>query len=338
MDKLLLILLFSMFNYACNIVKKITMKKYEWSSTEIGTKQYPMEILKGHYKLEDDGTLGLIKGGILRGNWGRLGSLSVTGDKYKALPTQLSLTWFSFTENKFFSGTATLPIDKIKAMFKEGFISPSNDKEMHFEFIILGLAPNGKVVVWANGSKVTKEICVLDFKEKTDMVWEEFISNPNYPMKRYSRVMLEDVFKEKDFLALEKNGVDTLLYVEKYRRHYLWGQKIVGSIKPISTLYYYYNGETEYNHTNSEELLNRPIPIRANIEWLNTRGKQLYSDILFDEEEVFSAFQKFSGEHKSGNIQLEFEISDLTQDIRIFIRNDTYVFEFKKCVVKVFKQ
>ncbi len=338
MAKILLLLTFSFFNYTCKISKNITMKKYEWSSTENAPKKYPMEIVKGNYVLENDEILGIAKGNFLRNGWGTLGPLSVTGDQYKALPKQLSLTWFSFTENKFFSGTADLPIDKINRMFKEEYISASNDKQVSFEYIIIGLAPNGKVAVWAYGSKITKEICVLSFKEDKNIKWEEFISNPDYPMKRYSRAMLEDVFKEKDFVELEKNGVDTLLYVEKYRQHFLWKPKVVGNIKPLNGLYYYYNGESEYNLFNSETEMERPVPKSALLLWRATNNKEFASEIIFDEEEVFSSFQKFSGEHKSGKILLEIEMSNLTHETKAFLRNDTYIYEFKKCKINVYKQ
>jgi hypothetical protein len=63
------------------------MKKYDWSSTENAPAKYPMQILKGNYVLEDGGTLGVMKGSFLRNGWGTLGSLSVVGDQYKALPS-----------------------------------------------------------------------------------------------------------------------------------------------------------------------------------------------------------------------------------------------------------
>jgi hypothetical protein len=135
---------------------------------------------------------------------------------------------------------------------------------------------------------------------------------------------------------LKKNGVDTLLFVEKYRRHFLWSPKIIGSIKPLNSLYYYYNGESEYNFNNSEKEVNRPVPKRINIKWVDTKNRKFSSEIVFDEAEVFSAFQSFSGEHKSENIRMQFEISDLTQEIKVFLCNDTYMYEFKKCTIDVY--
>ena len=314
------------------------MKKYEWLSTEGAPAKYPMQILRGNYLLQDEETLGIAKGSFLVGDWGQLGSVSIVGDKYKALPKQLKLTWFSFTESKFFSGVADLPIDKINNLFKEEFLSPINDKKTIFRYIILGLVPNGKVVVWALGDKIIKEICVLDFKENKEIKWEEFVANPDYSMKKYVRAKLEQTFKEKDFLELEKNGVDTLLYIEKYRQHYLWKPKVVGNIKPLNGLYYYYNGESEYNLFNSETEMERPVPKSAILLWRATNNKEFASEIIFDEEEVFSSFQKFTGEHNSGKILLEIEMSDLTHETKAFLRNDTYIYEFKKCTINVYKQ
>jgi hypothetical protein len=101
-------------------------------------------------------------------------------------------------------------------------------------------------------------------------------------------------------------------------------------------MYYYYNGESEYNFNNSEKEVNRPVPKDIGIDWKDTKNRKFSSEIVFDEAEVFSVFQSFSGEHKSGNIRMQFEISDLTQEIKVFLCNDTYMYEFKKCTIDVY--
>jgi hypothetical protein len=202
----------------------------------------------------------------------------------------------------------------------------------------LGLLPNGKAILWASEDRINKEICVLSFKEDKEIKWEEFVSNPDYPMERSVKELLDGSLSEKDSINLKKNGVDTLLYTEKYRQHFLWGTKIVGSFKLLSSTYFYYNGESEYNYNNSEAIIDRAIPEKIKIKWKDSKNRLFVSEIIFDEEEVFSTFKLLSEDHKGGPIQLQFEISDLTQAIKVILRNDTYMYEFKKCTVDVYIQ
>ena len=335
--KVFIVVTFSIISFSCSTIKNNFMiNKYNWYATAIAPKTYPMEIMYGNFILENDESVGVGGAGILYTEWGDLGSISIGGDKFKALPKQLEITWFSFTEKKFFSGTCNLPIDNINKLFEEGFISPLTDKKATFRYITLGIAPNGKVVVWAYGDRITQEICLLSFTEDKTVKWEKFMPNPDYQMEEYVNTLLDEVLTEQDSINLKKNGVDTSLYIEKYRKHFLWSPKIVGSIKPLNSMYYYYNGESEFNFNNSEAEVNRPVPNRIKIKWFDTKGEKFSSDILFDEGEVFSAFDSLSGEHKSGKIQMQFTISDYTQDIEIILRNDTYLYTFKKCEIDVY--
>ena len=330
---------FTLINFSCNTIKNNFMiNKYDWYASESATRAYPMEIMRGYYVLGNNESMGIGMSGVLEGSdgWGNIGTMASSCNKSTELPEQLHITWFSYTEKKFFSGVADLPIDKMNQIFSEKFISPITDKEAAFDYLVLGIIPNGKVVVWANGGRVSKEICLLSFKEDKTVKWVEFMSNPDYQMEQYANELLDELLLEKDSINLKKNGVDTLLYVEKYRQHFLWSTKIVGSIKPLNSMYYYYNGESEFNFNNSEEEVNRPVPKNIGIDWKDTKGEKFSSDILFDEGEVFSAFDSLSGEHKSGKIQMQFEISDYTQDIEIILRNDTYLYTFKKCIIDVY--
>jgi hypothetical protein len=226
----------------------------------------------------------------------------------------------------------------LNKLFEEGFISPDDNEKRTYRYIIMGIAPNGKAILWASEDRINKEICVLSFKEDKEIKWEEFISNPDYPMEKYAKEMLEDVLSEKDSINLKKNGVDTLLYTEKYRQHFLWGPRVVGAFNAFSSIYDFYNGESEYNNTNSENVITRPVPNSIQLNWKDSKNRVFASEINFDEAEVFSTFKLLSEEHKSGPIQLQFEISDLTQAIKVILRNDTYMYEFKKCTVDVYIQ
>ncbi len=333
---ILILLLLSMLNN--HNKKKPVMEKYEWLATTCASFKYPMQIVKGNFLLQDDDTLKIQGGSMLYNGWGSLGSIYILGDKLKSLPKAINLTWFSITEDKFFSCTADLPVDKIKTLFSQTFTSPITSKPAVFRNIIVGLAPNGTIVLWVSGDKVTKEVCILKALEDKDIKWNDYISNPDYPRKKYLKLKLEDVFAEKDLLALAKNGVDTELYSNKYRQHYYWQPFVACSIKPLTALLYYYNGETEYSPVNDlAQKEERPVPSKLKIAWLNSKNNKFSAEIIFDEAEAFSSFEKFSGIGDGNNVKMQIEITDSSPSVSVFLRNDTHVYPYKNCKIQVFQ-
>jgi len=90
------------------------MVKYEWLTTSSAPELYPTNICNGSFLLEDGKSVYIPTSGINHTGWGYAGPLHSQGEDLKALPVKLSITWASFLEKKFYTGSWDMPIDKIK--------------------------------------------------------------------------------------------------------------------------------------------------------------------------------------------------------------------------------
>ena len=78
--------------------------------------------------------------------WVNLAQVHVVGDDFKPLPNKLVITWFSYIENKFYTGEFDLPYDKIKQLFDEGLDVYSKWKTYNiWIYIMVGLGLNGEI-------------------------------------------------------------------------------------------------------------------------------------------------------------------------------------------------
>jgi hypothetical protein len=96
------------------------MDKYEWLPTESSFANFPMRIVTGDFIFNDGTSIYIPSSRIINNGWGVIGSTHIVGDKLKLLPAKIKIAWFSFVEDKFYSGVFTLPHDKIEILFKKG--------------------------------------------------------------------------------------------------------------------------------------------------------------------------------------------------------------------------
>ena len=127
---------------------KKLMSKYRWYPTESAPKLYPIEIVKDDLIFSDGSSIYIPDHKIVSNGWGETNFTYISGDDIKAIPVQLDISWFSYVENKFFSGSFTLSYDEILSRFEKGIISPVNGDKTTYNRIIVGLAPEGEVSVW----------------------------------------------------------------------------------------------------------------------------------------------------------------------------------------------
>ena len=64
---------------------------------------------------------------------------------YKGLPKQARLSWYSFREKKYYSGTIELPQDKMLSMFKEGTVNYENGKDSTYSSIQFATRKDGNI-------------------------------------------------------------------------------------------------------------------------------------------------------------------------------------------------
>ncbi len=121
---------------------KTSRTTYKWRPTESAKAQFPMEIIKGDIYYQG-GSIYIPDNRTVENGWGEMGSTHVAGEYMKGIPYKVSITWFSYLENTFYSGEFYLPCDKIKSMLERGVINKTNDKLSTYDTIVVGMGLGG---------------------------------------------------------------------------------------------------------------------------------------------------------------------------------------------------
>lgn len=155
-------------------MSKQTYGKYEWIPTSSAPEIYPTRIHNGHFYLEDGGQVYIPTSASNNTGWGYSGSFHSQGEDLKALPIKLDITWASYLENKFYTGSWDMPIDTLKTLFKKGTIGWRTNRPSTYSLIVVGCAPGGVVVVWVYGDDQQIEVARFQAKE-TQVSMKDFV-------------------------------------------------------------------------------------------------------------------------------------------------------------------
>jgi len=330
-----------LFLFLFGIRKNIMLTdKYEWLPTECADYNYPMQIIDGKFISKNTSYIYIPDKKIISNGWGNIGSIHIIGDNLKPIPDKLVISWFSFAEDKFYSGTFDLPYEKIKFLFEKGYTDPVDGKKTTYNMIMVGLAPEGEISVWLSGAIVT-EISNFQAKE-TNIEWEQLIANPNISRKDYITAILTDEIGESKQAYLEKRNIPhsswkTPQEIAKigiphglwkmYREKYLWEPEIMGNSKPIRMWITTFNGEKNYidfpSHKSKKEIA--IVPKQINIEWKTTSGNEYMANIFFNEQEIFRAFKKFNEYNPNEILKLQLEISDTLHSINVSLKSSDFI-------------
>jgi hypothetical protein len=315
---------------------KKPMSKYRWYPTESAPKLYPIEIVKGDLIFSDGSSIYIPDHKIVSNGWGETNSTYISGDDIKAIPVQLDISWFSYVENKFFSGSFTLPYDEILSQFEKGMISPVNGDKTTYNRIIVGLAPEGEVSVWLTAEAVTTE--VANFKAHEALLdWSIIIDNDEVSREEYIAIVLEEAMEKSNLDAVKANGAPSGLW-ETYRQQSLWQPEIIGS-SPFSMWVKSFNGEQEYfNFSNSDNSrTHRGVPKKIKINWQHSNKQNFTATIVFDEQEIFDAYSKLTSGNPDHELSLLLEISEQSHTVDVFVKDGTFILKLESYTIQRYK-
>jgi hypothetical protein len=109
-------------------------------------------MIQGGQFIGSDGTGFAVPGGhVLRSTWGASGTTWSSGDDRHPAPERLSLTWFSYAEDKFYKGDFLLPQERIYHLLEQGSWDIEKNKHVTFTTLTVCVLPKGVVVVWLTG-------------------------------------------------------------------------------------------------------------------------------------------------------------------------------------------
>jgi Protein of unknown function (DUF2931) len=277
-------------------------------------------------------------------NWGNGDTTFKSSDGPDiVLPDRLELFWYSFLENKYYRLSTKLNKTQISQYFKKGYkwdYSGNLDKiaTRNYRELIAGIAPGGDVVLWISGPGNTKELEVfkaelIDIKEREvyNLVKEDEIKK-----------VLSDTCTCKDNVQFRKivnnaKPVPTGIWGKKYRKKYDWKVAINNLDQTKAKLdISFFNGE-EYELFNEEaakmKYTQQVVP--EYLIYTFIKNKKKYKAFLqFDENEIFSHFEKLTSNNSNESLDIVLNISaDLKQTtIQLQSKNKTLNFEKMKDV------
>lgn len=351
--KVLLVTILTIFTFLVVFdVRKNAMAadEYKWLPTACADYNYPMQITDGKFIFKSKDFVHIPDKKIISNGWGEAGSIYMIGEHLKPIPEKMMISWFSYTENKFYSGVFDLPYEKIKLLFENGFIDPVDGKKATYDMIMVGLAPEGEVSVWLTGGITTE---VGNFQAgQANINWSEILDNPDVSRENYIQDILEDELGKDKLAYLDKRDIPhspwrTPEEIAKlgmrqglwkaYRQRYSWEPVIAGISKPSRMWIKSFNGENYYidfpvNKFKQEALA---LPRRIKINWVSPSGGKFTASIIFDEQEIFRAFQKLKKYNAKEVLKLQIEIGDKLPTVGAALKNSEFILKLDSGKIKI---
>lgn len=327
---LIFIIVANVVTISCQNIKM--EQKYDWSATLSAPQEYPVQVYRGEI-IAKDYSQSLSGFGDINYGWGEEGGTVVMGPDLKNIPDSLAIAWHSFVDQKNYEGKWILPKEEITKLFDEGFINGSTNKKLTYTTFIIGLAPNGLVVVWLSGAG--NQVEVTHFRAQEVSVNIENISDRSKPIfsKKYNDVVLSELNeKHNTFERIKQKDYPKIDVYENYRKKYLWKPSIVlpQDSKLNNLMFHLYNGEI--NNTIKENLASLDYTENAVFKkcyfyWIDKNQKRRGAWIEeFNEEELYKAYEELGGD-----VQIDLIIKIIEPStVVIVLKNNSKEIEIKK--------
>ncbi|HEU0044502.1 DUF2931 family protein [Sphingomonas sp.] len=316
------------------------MKTYDWLPSESAPKEAPIYFVRGDLVLAGGGTTYVPDTRIVSNGWGQIGSTHVVGEDKKPLPTNVSLTWLSLLENRFYAGQFALPLDRLTVLFDRGTPLPAPRQRAAYGRVVFGMAPGGNVSVWATAGEVVTEVATFK-ASPTEVPFSQVTDNPEVTRESFIRENLEFAIKD-DAARSAAAQPERLAAWGDYPRRLAWTAQLAGGSPQGAVLWFSgVNGERDWfdladPQRGGEPLPpNLPVPASLRLNWRSAQG-MLSADIALDPVESVAAFKKLAAADRPGAMTLMVEPSPTGDTVDVFLRRGELAYRFKNTKVQVF--
>ncbi|MCV9929308.1 DUF2931 family protein [Flavobacterium sp. LS1R49] len=310
-------------------------ESFSWGSTITAPHMYPIEIHKGYLADDKKMITAYMNTGISTGDWG-YGNNAYAGGN--SIPTNLSLTWISFADKKFWKIEATLPKEKIFKFFQEGYMNKDRKgvwSHVTYKDITVGLAPGGLVVVWLTGLNRSVEIAHFQAKE-TFVSVDEFYRNPHeYTQDEFYNFRFKSYLPRESQAYIKEKGVPVDLWKD-YRTKYNYRFNIhfyKADKESSDRRLKYVNGEEEIIEVKDiNSYQNKALPSYGRFFF-----SQHNAEVQFDDEEILNAFKKLTAVHPDKSIDIEAKVAFMYKTTTFTVKCEGEEIPLEKTVVKMWK-
>jgi hypothetical protein len=342
------------------------IEKFEWLASAGASETSPMEIVRGSFIASDSSTQWIPNGEYLQAGWGNGNGVWAVGEDMRKVPERMQLTWFSYTENKFYTGNFELPQQKMYNLFKgnygKGKRPNGEEYDLKFNELTVGLAPQGMATLWMSGLAQV-EIGTFQAHE-TNIHWENFHKGDrNERVRSEQKDMLPFVQEEIAHLKISNMYWKSLLEKHHYAITFNKGEKY----KLYNYEIWFINHEFINKNSHGFEFIDkneiekaipsgivlyikdkfeRKLEVRIDVGVLD--GKQPYEDLTSLEERtknqnLIKLFKSFCDQNKDIQLYVKFDKEIVKSNInkpvysgKVFLKSATAEVEIPNTKVEVF--
>ena len=149
---------------------------------------FPTETFFGILQCDDKSSLEIPKMYPFRGEWGKPTNTYLCLQDYSQMPQKIDMVWLSICEQRFYSIEKDLFVQKLECIWEEQYQKYTTSP---YEYIVVGMAPYGKVAIWFYGKE--KSIVIGWFEgEKVEVSMRDFLpENPSMSLGEYCSFYLD---------------------------------------------------------------------------------------------------------------------------------------------------
>ena len=222
---------FSLLLILVGIYRTVTYKSWEryyYDATSIAPEDYPVHIIDTYFLTDDEDDFAFIKDESVNRqitNWYSDGDFLELREKMR-LPKKLVISYVSYRDNLFYKDTLQLPTPQIEKIFKLAEKNKSTEKYYSYRddlrglSFVLGVANNGKILVWLRGINLEELILKTQLTPKEpkgdDLYYEQPLSKKAYFEHAFENISdsLKNVYKVN--VGRVENYADTpTKYIER---------------------------------------------------------------------------------------------------------------------------
>lgn len=285
-------------------------ERFTWDSGVLSKKGNILQVSTCYFHHTDAWNYDVDKDQIIDDGWDEINYSEKSKDN-AFYPDSLSITWFSYTEQKFYKGDFKLPYDIILEKAKylrettthyERTFARENPNQILLNFLA-EILPNGKIVVWI--SDYDKKFKIGEYQAKTvNETWHIF-----------------DDYDEKNPDSKIDIGKKVALVMEQHSYNIDLNLPDGFHLTKAQVELYNQNDWNLGDDKNEKSYIFQNIPSGIHISWENdTRG--FASQIGFNESEILDAFREMDSPKKVKPLLLELTVNEKNDSILISLKND----------------
>jgi hypothetical protein len=288
---ILVVILCLLLNSCRDKIKPKPNNKFWWEAGISAPKYYPIGDVKVDLEYSGNSSLTNFDNG-----WGFSYGSIVSGEKFKNIPKQATIQYYSAVENLKFEGTIQLPQEKILALFNKYCTDKENDKGL----LTVGMAPRGWIRVWADFSGGKNGIVLIEVAKAKLKGSEDNTISEGF---RYKKSDYWTPFKT----YWQHFGIPYDAWAENEQTYdiYFNFNKPNPKYEVFDVLYSTLDGTVYYNTINDYLMKNRKLPSDLVIAWRNKNDTISYDTHILMPKNLYKLLQ--SKKNEIVNLELEIE-------------------------------